>query len=86
MTTALNISEQLVTDQHHYELIYAIALEAMSRFAKCNATDDFCLQHCKGGTIVFGGCNRVVWTAQGFRLDKSNCTDDFVTTWTENYS
>lgn len=68
------------------ELVYSIIDEARSRFAACGAESDFCLQHHTGTSIVFGGTNRVIWTAvSGYRPDPDDCTKRFLRQWQQRY-
>ncbi len=57
------------------EAVFYIAKEL---FKECGAEEDFCVQDDLIGRIVFGGTNRVIWSAAtGFRMDESYCTERF---------
>lgn len=43
------------------------------------SVDDFCVQHVGDGSVVFGGTNRLRWTAAtGFRPEPGYCTERFL--------
>lgn len=64
------------------EIVWSIIAEAQRRFVECNAAEDFCLQCTTSTVIVFGGTNRVVWSARlGYQLDLGYCTEEFKTLW-----
>lgn len=64
----------------HSERIGDIVLEAAHDiFCTCQAESDFCVQSTGGQTVVFGGTNRLIWTARGgFRPDRGYCTERFL--------
>lgn len=78
------IAEQLEAEWG--ELICSVVEEACRRFEECGAGDDFRLQYRNLRTIVFGGHNRVVWSAsRGFYPDRGYCSDEFLELWDEKY-
>lgn len=59
--------------------VLSIATEAARIFEKAGCPADFCLQSWSMGVMVFGGTNRLKWTAgDGFYPDRSYCTDSFL--------
>jgi hypothetical protein len=79
-----DITLDLYNNEHGIELIESIVLEAERIFKLCGASDDFCFQHATNKTIVFGGTNRLIWSAKkGFRVDQSSCTSRFLLEWTK---
>jgi hypothetical protein len=68
------------------EVVWSIIDEAARRFAACGRADDFCLQCVSGVNLVFGGTNRVIWSAaSGFRCDQSYCSEGFLSEWSRLY-
>jgi hypothetical protein len=64
------------------EIVLAIVDEAHRRFRAVGAETDFCIQHADMESIIFGGWNRVVWSAKsGYRPDESSCTALFLANW-----
>lgn len=49
-------------------------------FEKAGCPEDYCIQHSNGcGTVVFGGTNRLIWSAfRGWKIDKPYCSDAFI--------
>ena len=67
------------------EIIWSIIDEAEALFKICHADSDFCIQNITGTNIVFGGTNRVIWSARsGFNPDRSYCTKRFLEKWDMN--
>jgi len=61
------------------EIIDLIIEEAYAYWERANCVSDFCVQHIGLGGIVFGGSNRLCWSfTQGFRIDKSYCSENFL--------
>ncbi len=66
-----------VDDDDCIAIGFQVVEAAMEYFVEC--PEDFCLQNMSGETIVFGGTNRLLWTARhGFRPDRSSCTEKFL--------
>jgi hypothetical protein len=64
-------------------LVYSI-IEAAKKYWDYSdaASRDFCMQHTSGTSIVFGGVNRITWTARnGFQVHPNSCSPEFL----ENY-
>jgi len=53
---------------------------AHSIFCDCGAEDDFCVQYA-GGSIIFGGTNRLILGRRGWSVDRVACTDRFLELW-----
>ena len=77
------IDDQLVDfdssekDFHVWEIFKAAALYWVDL-----DEDDFCLQSASSETLVFGGTNRLIWSAaRGFQPDQSYCTEKFLLNW-----
>lgn len=76
---ALQVAEQLLPDAPY--VVEAIASAASEVFIRAGCPDDFCIQS-SGGVIVFGGRNRIVWTAKtGLQIARDYCTDTFIKAW-----
>ncbi len=59
-------------------LLESIAIGASEYFENC--VDDFCLQFWQGESIIFGGTNRLWWSARrGYTPELEHCTQDFLT-------
>jgi len=78
----MNLEEQIesrVSGSEALELVLSIAYEAEDIFIKCGVKDDFCIQAVGSEWIIFGGTNRLKWTAKwGFELQPSYCTLKFM--------
>jgi hypothetical protein len=60
--------------------------EVMDIFEACGCPDDFCVQNAGGYVLVFGGTNRLCWSAKkGFYPDRSYCTKRFLASWDKSY-
>jgi hypothetical protein len=58
-------------------MIYSLVLAASRYFTEC--PDDFSLQAVGYRCVVFGGTNRLLWTAEkGFLPDRPYCTENFL--------
>jgi hypothetical protein len=58
-------------------IVLNIVHAAAVYFEEC--PDDFCLQHLRLDTIVFGSTNRLIWSPlRGFFPDPSCCTREFL--------
>lgn len=58
-------------------MLYSLVLAASRYFIEC--PDDFCLQFVGYRCIVFGGTNRLSWSAEkGFIPDRFHCTASFL--------
>ena len=68
-----------MTDKVLMEIGADVADLAESIFAECGSRDDF--GHQTG--LVFGGLNRVILTARGFKMDRSYCSPRFKKRWDE---
>lgn len=85
MSKALEATKQIPEDNWG-ELVYCIVSEALTRFRLCESEYDFCIQHGGCSYIIFGGHNRVIWTASGgFREDRDFCSERFLELWDEKY-
>lgn len=84
----MTIEGEVEAVEHNWgELVLSITEEAKRRFFECGAGGDFCIQHCTGESIVFGGTNRVTWTAKrGFVPDAYCCTKRFLKEWKKVYA
>ena len=83
--TATDAANTILEQEHEIELVWSIADEAERRFRLCGRPDDFCFQSGSGLGLVFGGWNRIVWTARhGWQLSRSHCSPDFVLAWESN--
>lgn len=68
--------ETIVAQISLEEIVADIVLNAAEFWAECPG--DFCVQYV-GERIVFGGTNRIVWSATyGFECDESYCTQKFI--------
>jgi hypothetical protein len=64
-------------NQDSFMIVATICQAAAKYFEHCPR--DFCLQHCDGERIIFGGTNRLIWTARsGFVPSDSHCTERFL--------
>jgi len=79
MPSLEEIIESRVSDSEALELVLSIAYEAQDLFVKCGVGDDFCFQAIGSEYLIFGGTNRLKWTAkEGFELQTSHCTTKFL--------
>jgi hypothetical protein len=61
--------------------IFLSIIRAAAEFWENSDPLDFCIQHNSGEVIVFGGWNRLCWTAQrGFYPSVSHCNSTFLKT------
>lgn len=59
--------------------VYEIVDFAAKIFESAGCPDDFGLQHLGGNSIVFGGCNRLLWNPRdGYFADESYCSERFI--------
>jgi len=71
----LDVAGQLLNEPEAMAL--SISQAAAVYFDDC--LDDFCVQHVGTATIIFGGGNRLLWTAKaGFYPDKGYCSPEFL--------
>ena len=74
-------------------ILFQIIEKAREIWAYCFEDDDeseytsimdFCIQDVTDSCIVFGSCNRVIWTSlRGFRTDDRYCSENFVKRFNE---
>ena len=68
--------------QHETEatnLLFDIIDTAEHLYEKAGFENDFCVQHVSAGSIIFGSCNRVIWSPlNGYRADPSHCREEFI--------
>ena len=69
--------EQHVDTATH--LLFDILDTAQYLYEKAGFENDFCVQHVSAGSIIFGSCNRVIWSPlNGYRTDPSHCRAEFI--------
>jgi hypothetical protein len=77
----MNIDTETLT-----ELGALLAEGAWEIFSNMGYKSDFCVQNVTATGAVFGGWNRLLWSAQhGFRPDYSYCTREFLDKWEKVY-
>jgi hypothetical protein len=66
----------------HTEIVRTIVDQAKLLFEVCESPSDFCIQVMDEDHIIFGGLNRVKWTAKtGFVALRRSCTTRFLENW-----
>ena len=63
-------------------IVESIIEQARQLFINCGAESDFCVQNTTFDIIMFGGLNRISWTAEcGYHASRWHCTDRFIKEW-----
>jgi hypothetical protein len=80
MLSEQKVFEELMPDAA--EIISSIAYAAWCVFHHAGCDEDFCVQTVGWSCIVFGGRNRLQWSAQfGFHPLRDYCTESFLDAW-----
>ena len=75
-TRDLMLEEKLRQEQES-DIGLAVMELAQDIFDQAGCPDDFCVQAI-GGSIVFGGTNRLILCTRGWVYDSSCCTEEFM--------